>query len=143
MLIGESYHNLDAKGRMIVPVKMRGDLGDGFVVTRGLDGCLFGFPKEGWFALQARIKELPLANKNARDFQHYINARAAEITFDKQGRIVLPQKLREYAQIGDEVVLVGMGDRIEFWQPARWEALNDYQEQNEEQLCENFALLGI
>lgn len=120
MFVGEYAHNLDAKGRLAVPYRMRADLSDGAVVTRGVDGCLVLYTKGEWAKLAEKIANLPLGNTAARRFARFFLAGAAEVEFDKQGRILLPQYLRDHADLGAEVVVAGMFNRVELWSKARW-----------------------
>ena len=102
MLIGEYEHSLDSKGRMILPAKIREDLGEKFIITKGLDGCLFGFSESEWNNFEEKLKQLPLTNKNARDFVRFFLSGAVEAETDKQGRILIPANLREYADLDKE-----------------------------------------
>ena len=113
MFMGEYNHTIDAKGRLIVPAKFREILGDNFIVTKGLDGCLFVYPNDEWTRFEEKLKSLPLTNKNARQFTRFFLAGAAACEVDKQGRILLPQVLREFASLEKDVVLVGVASRIE------------------------------
>ena len=108
MFMGEYNHTIDGKGRVIVPAKFRDALGDGFVVTKGLDGCLFVYPPDAWQAFEEKLQSLPLTNKNSRQFARFFLAGAASCEVDKQGRILLPQVLREFAGLEKEVVMVGV-----------------------------------
>ena len=108
MFMGEYNHTIDGKGRVIVPAKFRDALGDGFVVTKGLDGCLFVYPPDAWQAFEEKLQSLPLTNKNSRQFARFFLAGAASCEVDKQGRILLPQVLREFAGLEKEVVMVGL-----------------------------------
>ena len=110
MLIGEYQHTIDAKGRMIVPAKFREDLGFTFIVTRGLDGCLYGYPLEQWELIQNKLRDLPQSKKDARAFTRFMNSAAIEVEFDKQGRVNISQTLREYA--GLEKIAVSSGTMI-------------------------------
>lgn len=120
MLMGEFKHNIDVKGRLIMPAKFREDLGEKFVITRGLDGCIFGYPLKNWELLQAKLKQLPLAKKEARSFTRFFYSAAAEVELDKQGRINLPQTLVDFAEITKECHVIGVCDRIEIWSEERW-----------------------
>ena len=127
MFMGEYNHTIDAKGRLIVPAKFREILGDNFIVTKGLDGCLFVYPNDEWTRFEEKLKSLPLTNKNARQFTRFFLAGAAACEVDKQGRILLPQVLREFANLEKDVVLVGVASRIEIWSRERWdESMNTY-----------------
>ncbi len=143
MFMGEYNHTMDAKGRCIVPAKFRDSLGDEFVVTKGLDGCLFVYPNEEWLRFEEKLKTLPLTNKNARQFARFFLAGAATCEVDKQGRILLPAVLREFAQLEKEVVLVGVANRVEIWSKAKWEeSMNSYDEDMDE-VAENMENLGF
>ena len=128
MFMGEYNHTLDAKGRLIIPSRLREDLGDSFVVTKGMDGCLFVFPDNEWKEFEEKLKNLPMVNKEARQFTRFFLAGAMLAEIDKSGRILLPQTLREYAQIDHETVLVGVGNRVEIWSKERWEGTVTYQD---------------
>lgn len=128
MFMGEYNHTLDAKGRLIIPSRLREDLGDSFVVTKGMDGCLFVFPDSEWKEFEEKLKNLPMVNKEARQFTRFFLAGAMLAEIDKSGRILLPQTLREYAQIDHETVLVGVGNRVEIWSKERWEGTVTYQD---------------
>ena len=115
MFMGEYNHTIDAKGRVIVPSKFRETLGDEFVVTKGLDGCLFVYDNNEWTAFEEKLKSLPITNKEARQFVRFFLAGAASVEVDKQGRILLPAVLRDFAGITKDAVLVGVGNRVEIW----------------------------
>ena len=121
MFMGEYNHSIDPKGRLIVPAKFRESLGDMFVVTQGLDGCLFVYPNEEWQAFEEKLKTLPMANKDARKFVRFFLAGAAQVELDKQGRILLPSNLRSFAGLEKDCALVGVGTRVEIWDKERWE----------------------
>lgn len=122
MLIGEYQHNIDPKGRVIVPSKFREDLGDCFYITKGLDGCLFVLSPEGWNSLQGKISSMPLSK--ARGLQRFFFAGAVEAVPDKQGRILIPQSLRAYAGLTKEITFIGASSRAEIWDSAKWSAFN-------------------
>ena len=143
MFMGEYNHTIDAKGRLIVPAKFREILGDNFIVTKGLDGCLFVYPNDEWTRFEEKLKSLPLSNKNARQFTRFFLAGAAACEVDKQGRILLPQVLREFASLEKDVVLVGVASRIEIWSRERWdESMNTYDGDMDE-VAENMESLGF
>lgn len=143
MFMGEYNHTIDAKGRLIVPAKFREILGDNFIVTKGLDGCLFVYPNDEWTRFEEKLKSLPLTNKNARQFTRFFLAGAAACVVDKQGRILLPQVLREFASLEKDVVLVGVASRIEIWSRERWdESMNTYDGDMDE-VAENMESLGF
>ena len=120
MFMSEYNHSIDPKGRVIVPVKFRESLGTEFVVTKGLDGCLFVFPNEEWNIFEEKLKSLPMSNKDARKFVRFFLAGAAVVELDKQGRILIPPVLRECAGLEKDVVVVGVGNRVEIWDKGRW-----------------------
>ncbi len=141
MFMGEYNHTVDAKGRLIVPSKFREQLGDEFVVTKGLDGCLFVYQNTEWKALEEKLHALPLTNANARKFSRFFLAGATTCEVDKQGRILLPAVLRDFASIDKEAVLVGVGSRIEIWNREAWNQSNTYDDM--EEIAENMEGLGI
>lgn len=143
MFMGEYSHTIDAKGRIIVPAKFRESLGDNIVVTKGLDNCLFVYTSEDWRKFEEKLRTLPLTNKDARKFTRFFLAGAAEMEIDKQGRILIPSVLREFAALEKDVVLVGVGSRIEIWDKARWnESISIYDDDMEE-VAENMESLGF
>ncbi|NLK27722.1 MAG: division/cell wall cluster transcriptional repressor MraZ [Clostridiales bacterium] len=127
MFMGEFNHTIDAKGRIIIPSKFREDLGDEFVLTLGLDGCLFAYPYSEWQLFVDKLKTLP-GTKEARQLQRYFMAGAAACEVDKQGRILIPAKLRENAGLEKDVVFVGVLNKIEIWSKERWDSNNDYDD---------------
>ena len=141
MFMGEYNHTVDAKGRLIVPSKFREQLGDEFVVTKGLDGCLFVYENTEWKALEEKLHALPLTNANARKFSRFFLAGATTCEVDKQGRILLPAVLRDFAGIDKEAVLVGVGSRIEIWNREAWNQSNTYDDM--EEIAETMEGLGI
>ena len=143
MLIGEYEHSLDAKGRLIMPAKLREDMGDKFIITKGLDGCLFGFSQTEWSNFEEKLKTLPLTNKNARDFVRLFLSGAIECELDKQGRFLLTGNLREYAELEKEAVITGVGTRIEIWNKDKWKAYNSEENLSADQIAENMANLGM
>ena len=143
MLMGEFQHNIDAKGRLIVPSKLREELGEKFVLTRGLDGCLFGYPMSEWENLEAKLNEMPLAKKDARTFVRFFYSAATECELDKQGRINIPSTLRNYAALTKGCVIIGVSNRIEIWNKARWEAAIEETEANFDDIAENLIEFGL
>lgn len=141
MFMGEYNHTIDAKGRLIVPSKFREALGDTFVVTKGLDGCLFVYDNEEWQAFEEKLRSLPITNKEARQFARFFLAGAAEVEVDKQGRILVPNILREFAQINKDVVLIGVASRIEIWSKERFEGMASFEDMDE--IAEHMAELGL
>lgn len=141
MFMSEYNHSIDAKGRVIVPVKFRESLGNEFVVTQGLDGCLFVFPNEEWNTFEEKLKSLPMSNKDARKFVRFFLAGAATVELDKQGRILLPPMLREFAALEKDVVVVGVGNRVEIWDKNRWEESTSFD--NMDEIAEHMSELGL
>ena len=140
MLIGEFEHSLDAKGRLIMPAKLREAIGDKFVVTKGLDGCLFAFSIEEWSNFEEKLKSL--SDRNARNFVRFFLSGATECEIDKQGRFLIPTNLRETASLQKEVVIIGVGTRIEIWNKEKWNSYND-ENISVEDIAENMTMLGI
>ena len=143
MLIGEYEHSLDAKGRLIMPAKLRTDMGEKFIITKGLDGCLFVFAQNEWANFESKLKELPLTNKNARDFVRFFLSGATECEIDKQGRFLLVNTLREYAEIIKEVIIIGVGTRLEIWNKDKWKKYNSNENISADTIAENMTMLGI
>jgi len=141
MFMGEYNHTVDEKGRLIIPAKYREELGNEFVVTKGLDGCLFAYGLSEWQVLEEKLRALPLTNKDARAFARFMLAGAASVEIDKQGRILLPQVLRNFAKIEKEVVLIGVASRFEIWNKTKWE--ENSIDDNVEELAEKMENLGI
>ena len=141
MLIGEYEHSLDAKGRIIMPSKFREDIGDKFIVTKGLDGCLFAFSKEEWSKFEEKLSTLPISNKDARNFSRFFFAGAIDCELDKQGRFLISSNLREFAGFNKDVVIVGMNSRIEIWSKEKWEDAN--QNLSSDDIAEKMEMLGI
>lgn len=141
MFMGEYNHTVDVKGRVIIPVKFRESLGDNFVVTKGLDGCLFVFAMNEWTNFEEKLRALPIANKDARKFARFFLAGAADIEVDKQGRALLPSTLREFAGLEKDVILVGVSSRVEIWSKERWENSTAFDDMDE--IAEHMADLGL
>jgi len=120
MFLGEFEHSIDDKGRLTVPAKFRDELEGGVVITRGLDGCLWAYPRSEWDELAEKLSKLPTANKAARNFARFMFSSASDSIPDRQGRVLIPQKLRDYAGIGSETAVIGVMNRVEIWNPAKW-----------------------
>ena len=125
MLFGEYEHTLDPKGRLAMPAKLREGLGNHFMVTKGLDECLFVFDMEQWQLLEEKLKSLPLTGKTARNFTRFLFGGACECECDKQGRILLPPNLRAHAGLEKDAVIVGVGTRAEIWSKEKYAAYNE------------------
>ena len=143
MLIGEFEHSLDEKGRLIMPSKLREDMGDKFVITKGLDGCLFGFSQIEWANFEAKLKTLPLTQKNARNFVRFFLSGAMECEVNKQGRFLIAGNLREAANLEKEVVIIGVGTRFELWNKEKWQKYNEEENASADEIAENMDMLGI
>ena len=141
MFMGEYSHSIDEKGRLIIPSKFRDELGEKFVLTRGLDGCLFVYPKKEWDALEAKLRSLPLTNKNARMITRFLVSGASTCELDKQGRTLVPPALREYANLEKEVVLTGNLERIEIWDKDKWSENSCYDDMDA--IAENLQDCGV
>ncbi|MDR0930578.1 MAG: division/cell wall cluster transcriptional repressor MraZ [Clostridiales bacterium] len=141
MLSGECLHNIDTKGRMMVPAKFRGDLGEKFVITKGLDNCLFVFDIPTWNELEARINQLPFAA--SRDIKRLLIGSKEEVEVDKQGRVLIPANLREFASLEKDIVSVGLGTRAEIWSRTKWVEVNNKFTSNPEVVAEQMEELGI
>ena len=125
MFIGEYQHSLDSKNRIIVPSKIREGLGDRFIISKGLDGCLYAYPIDEWKKFEEKLRNLPLTNKDARAFVRFFVAGATEVETDKQGRGLIQTNLREYASIEKEIVTIGALNKIEIWSKEKWESYNE------------------
>ena len=143
MLIGEYSHSLDAKGRLIMPAKLREDMGEKFIITTGLDGCLFGFSMEEWKKFEDKLKTLPITNKNARNFVRFFLSGAIECELDKQGRFLISPKLRDVATLEKDVTIIGTGTRIEIWDKEKWEDHNSEENLSIADIEQNMEELGI
>ena len=138
MFMGEYNHTIDAKGRLIIPARFRELLGEEFILTKGLDGCLSIYPMDAWEAFETKLRALPLTNKNARTFTRFFVAGATNCELDKQGRILVPQTLREFAGL---VVLTGNLDRIEIWSKEKWSENCNYDDMDN--IAESMQDMGI
>lgn len=142
MFIGEYYHALDNKNRIIIPSKFRDELGENFILTKGLDGCLYAYTLESWKIFQDKLSKLPLTSKDARSFARFFFSGANEVDIDKQGRTLIPQSLIEYAQIKKDIVSVGISNRIEIWSKDRWDEYNN-SNIDFDAIAENMSQIGI
>ncbi len=138
--MGEYSHTIDAKGRLIIPSKFREGLGEKFVVSKGFDGCLHAYTYEAWNVIEEKLKELPQFKKETRDITRFFLAGAVEEEIDKQGRILIPAKLREYAGLIKDVILIGSGSKVEIWAGERW---GEAEPDNIDTLAENLSELGF
>src|SRR5574344_69453 len=143
MLLGEYNNKLDEKGRVSVPSKFRDDLGVSFIVTKGLDNCLFVYSKQEWAKFEEKLKSLPLTNQNARNFVRFFFSGATECEVDKQGRINIPQNLRDYALLKKEVYVIGVATRVEIWDKENWEKYNSAENMDVNEIAIQMSNLGI
>jgi len=136
MFLGQHEHSLDKKGRIIMPSNFREDLGDPFVITFGLDKCLFVYPMEEWEKLAKNLQALPLGQKDSRAFKRTLASRALISHFDQQGRVVVAKYLRDYAEINKNVMIIGVFERIEIWDLSKWKGYAEETEQSYEDIAE-------
>lgn len=143
MLKGEYSHNIDAKGRLIVPAKFRDDLGEKFVITKGIEHCLYVYPENEWNVFEEKLNNLPTTSKTARDYAHFFQGSATDGDLDKQGRTLIPSTLRTFAGLDKEVVFIGMGRRAEIWDKLRWNKKNAEVELNIEDIASDMEESGF
>ncbi|MDR2464655.1 MAG: division/cell wall cluster transcriptional repressor MraZ [Streptococcaceae bacterium] len=141
--LGEFQHNIDAKGRLIVPAKFRVGLGENFVVTKGMDGCLFVYSFEEWSKFTEKMKDLPLSKVQTRQFTRHFFASASESELDKQGRVNIPVPLREYANLEKTCVVVGVNTRLEIWDKSRWDEMNQVAEESFDEIADSMTDFGF
>jgi len=141
MLTGEYSHSIDNKSRLIIPAKIREELGDKFAITKGLDGCLLMYPKDEWESFVMKLQSLPASRKDTREIKRFYLGGAYETDFDKQGRIQLPANLMKYAGIENEAVFVGVGNHAEIWSSHKWQESSQFD--NIEDLAEKISELGL
>jgi MraZ protein len=143
MLLGEYEHAIDDKGRVTVPAKFRNRLASGMVITKGIDPCLWLYPTDGWASLAQLASALPLTDPKAREFRRQVFGGASHSEPDKQGRIILHPRLREYANIDKQAVIIGLNDHCEIWNPESWRRRQEQSDSNPEERAAQFASLGI
>jgi len=143
MFLGEYSHSLDIKGRLAVPVKFRTQLQKGAVVTRGLDNCLFLYPKEEWKKLANKMSQLPLGKNDARSLSRMMLAGAMEVRIDKLGRILIPEYLRNFAFLNKKVIIAGLYNRIEIWDEEKWKEYEKKAEKETDNIAERLGELGV
>lgn len=143
MFLGEFQHSLDAKGRIILPAKFRDALADGLVVTKGMEKCLFIFSRSEWPQLQTKVQSLPLAKRDARKFSRFFFGGATEEELDKQGRVLIPEHLRQYAELDRDVVIVGVSNRLEIWDKSNWIKYVEEAESSYVEIAEELTDLGL
>ncbi|WP_026485525.1 division/cell wall cluster transcriptional repressor MraZ [Caldanaerobius polysaccharolyticus] len=143
MFFGEYQHTMDSKGRVIMPSKFREGLGDTFIITKGLDECLFVYSLSEWERIEHKLKELPLNKKDARAFMRFFFAGASQCEVDKQGRVLIPQNLREYASLKKDLMIIGVSTRVEIWSLDKWQKYVDDTDVSFEEIAENLENLEI
>ncbi len=143
MLLGEYNHTIDEKSRVIIPSKFRQDLGNTFVVTKGLDNCLFVYSIDEWQNFETKLKALPLTNANARTFTRFFASGATECEIDKQGRALLPANLKEHAGLTKDVVIIGVSTRVEIWAKERWLEYTSPENVDLDEVTNQMSNLGI
>ncbi|MEG6616420.1 division/cell wall cluster transcriptional repressor MraZ [Peptococcaceae bacterium 1198_IL3148] len=139
MFMGEYSHTIDTKGRLIIPARFREGLGDRFIVTKGLDNCLFVYPQDEWAALEQKLKSLPFTKADARAFVRFFFSGAGECELDKQGRILIPANLRAYAQLSKDVMVLGVSSRVEIWSKDLWDEYNNTAAENFAEIAEKLV----
>ncbi len=142
-LKGQFNHSIDAKGRLIIPTKLREQLGNSFVLTKGLDGCLYGYPNDAWEEFENNLKKLPNSNKQTRKVKDYFVAKAIDCELDSQGRIVIPQYLRDAANLTKDVAVVGNIEKIQIWDLETWNERNASIEEDMDDIVDSLSDLGI
>ena len=143
MLIGEYEHSMDTKGRLIMPSKLKEDIGEKFVITKGLDGCLFVYSQTEWKNFEEKLRSFPLTNKDARALMRFFLAGAMECEIDKQGRFLITSGLREFAGLDKEVVIIGVLTKVEIWSKDKWLKYSEEENQTADEIAEKMANLGI
>ena len=143
MFMGEYHHNIDTKGRIIIPSRFRDNLGETFVLTRGLDQCLFGYPLSEWKLVEEKLKALPLTKKDARAFTRFFFSGAIECELDKQGRINIASPLLQYAELEKDSIIIGVSNRIEIWSKSNWEEYFASSEESFAEIAENMIGFDI
>lgn len=143
MLMGEHTHTVDAKGRVILPAEFRDEIGERFVITRGLETCLWVFAEPEWDKLSRKLASLPVSRKEVRDVTRFFMAGARLLECDRQGRFLIPANLRDYARLGKDAVLSGMINRVELWSKAEWEAYSAGIQPSVTSMAEALTDLGI
>lgn len=143
LFYGEYQHTIDSKGRVIIPSKFREGLGEKFILTKGLDNCLFAYSSDEWSNLEAKLKTLPLSSRDARAFVRFFFSGATECEADKQGRVLIPQNLREYALLEKDIYIIGVSTRVEVWDKVKWENYSSDDNLSADKIAEKMELLGI
>ncbi len=143
MFIGEYNHSVDVKGRLAIPVKFRDAFAEGAVVTKGLDECLVVYPRSEWDKLADKLSKLPISQSNTRAFSRLMLAGAMDLEIDKQGRVMVPEYLREYAEMKKKVIIAGLFNRLEIWDEEKWKLYKSNTEKSSGQIAEALGELGV
>ena len=143
MFLGEYNHSIDSKGRLIVPAKFREGLGDNFIVTKGLDGCLYIYPNDEWSEFEKKLSGLPMGKSDIRKMVRFFLSAATQVEVDKQGRILIPGTHREFAGLEKDVVLAGVGKKIEIWSKSKWDETATFDYEDMDDVAERMSDLGI
>lgn len=143
MFMGEYYHTIDSKGRLIIPVKFRESIGELFIITKGLDQCLFVYPKHEWSNIEQKMRNLSFTQKDARAFMRFFFSGAVDCEVDKQGRTLIPPTLRDYANIEKEVAIIGVSSRVEIWSKSSWDNYSNNARVSYENIAEKMVEFGI
>ena len=143
MFIGEYNHSIDVKKRLALPSKFRKDLGKKVVITRGLDKCLFVYPMKIWLELAEKLGTMPIGESGTRSFVRLMLAGAVDVSSDAQGRILIPDYLKKYANLNKEVIVAGLFNRLEIWNEDKWNDYKEKAESNTDDIAENLGKLGI
>ncbi len=141
MFLGEYEHTIDDKGRLAIPARFRDALNEGVVITRGFDKCLMGFPRSVWEELARQVSSLPIGSEETRQLQRMLFSGAADMTLDRQGRILIPQNLREFAELGDQAIIAGLNRHFEIWSPRRWQNVLSAMDANASLFAQKLAEL--
>jgi MraZ protein len=143
MFLGEYEHNIDDKGRLAIPARFREELGEGLIITRGFDRCLMGFPRAMWDQLAQQVSALSLGQGDARNLRRLLFSGAADVQLDRQGRVLIPQNLREYAGITEPVIVAGLNTHFEIWSRDSWREVLESLDVNGGLIAEQLAKLGV
>ena len=142
-LTGEYEHRLDTKGRLIMPSKLREELGCTFMITKGLDNCLYVYPNDEWQQFADKLNQLPMKNKSARQLKRFFNSGAVKCETDAQGRVIIPQTLRTFANIEKDVVIIGNGEKAEIWNKEAWDEINNEESLNMDEIADKLDELDF